>query len=405
MPNMDEYQRAIDSLPDNIFDTLIVGAGPAGATAALRLAGLGHRVLLLDREQFPREKICGDGLISDTIRCLQRAGLIDTVRKAGHGVSEVKIFSPSRVELTVKGDFVTLKRRSLDTLITQKAVSDGALFYRGKVKDVDIEPDGTVSATLAYSDRKVRARVGVLATGVRLDLLHKHGMVRKPRPDAVAMRCYVNSTYELRQMLVSFDRSIAPGYAWIFPLGGGEYNLGCGFSYRFKKKKTPSLHEVFRRFTEQFPIARDLMSKAKTISPLRGATLREGLCGISPRGPGNLLAVGETIATTYQLIGEGIGKAMESGEIAAEVVHEAIESNDFSRLSLYPKQLREKLGPRYQGYKIGERWVARPWLSDFLARRVQKSKFMQDSVADILTEAIDPRTLFSFRGIYRSFFH
>ena len=117
MQDTGEHQRAVDTLPDEIFDVLIVGAGPAGSTAALHLAGNGHRVLLLDREQFPREKICGDGLISDSIRCLERAGLIDVVRQVGHAVGVITTFSPSRVELNTEGEFITLKRRALDALV------------------------------------------------------------------------------------------------------------------------------------------------------------------------------------------------------------------------------------------------------------------------------------------------
>jgi geranylgeranyl reductase family protein len=404
MTDPGEQQRTADSLPDETFDVLIVGAGPAGSTAALHLAAKGHRVLLLDREQFPREKICGDGLISDSMKCLQRAGLLDSVRRLGHEVDAISTFSPSQVELRVKGDFITLKRRALDTLMAQKAVTHGALFCHGNVEELTVEADGSVTAILSRSRRALRARVGIIATGVRLDLLKNHGMVQQPKPSAVAMRCYVRSTYELDRMVVTFDRSITPGYAWIFPLGNGEYNLGCGYSYRFKKKKTPSLHEVFRIFTGQFPIARDLMNKAKAVSPLRGATLRWGLKGTSPHGPGNLLAIGETIATTFQMTGEGIGKAMESGELAAEVVHDALHSDNLSLLNQYPARLKADLEPRYLGYKIAEKWLSKPWLNDFVARRANKSKFINDSLAGILNETIDPRTIFSLRGILKSFF-
>ena len=119
MPDPVDCQQTVDSLPEEIFDVLIVGAGPAGSTAALNLAAKGHRVLLLDREQFPREKVCGDGLISDSINCLQRSGLIESVRRLGHQLNAISTFSPSRVELRVKGDFITLKRRALVTLLAQ----------------------------------------------------------------------------------------------------------------------------------------------------------------------------------------------------------------------------------------------------------------------------------------------
>src|SRR5437016_12531817 len=70
------WQHPVDSAPRAIWDVLIVGAGPAGSIAAFHLAARGHAVLLLDKKRFPRNKTCGDGLLSDALRVLERVGLL-----------------------------------------------------------------------------------------------------------------------------------------------------------------------------------------------------------------------------------------------------------------------------------------------------------------------------------------
>jgi flavin-dependent dehydrogenase len=84
--DQNSWQSTVDSLPDLLWDVMIIGAGPAGSMAALHLAAQGHKTLLLDKHRFPRNKTCGDGLIPDAIRCLQRAGLYEKVCQAGRQI-------------------------------------------------------------------------------------------------------------------------------------------------------------------------------------------------------------------------------------------------------------------------------------------------------------------------------
>ena len=131
--------------------------------------------------------------------------------------------------------------------------------------------------------------------------------------------------------------------------------------------------------------------------------LRCGLSGTRPLGPGNTLVLGESIGATFPFTGEGIGKAMETGEIAAEVADEALRSGDFERLRDFPRRIEHELRPKFLGYRIAENWFSRPWLNDFVARRIRRSRILQELVAGIVNETVDPRELFSLRGMIRSF--
>lgn len=385
------------------WDVAIVGAGPAGSAAAIQLAERGHKTLLIDKDSFPRDKVCGDGIIPDAIASLKRAGLYEDVCRLGYATSLVTVYSPSRIEFNVPGEFLTLKRFVLDELIARKAIESGASFCRSKIIDVEAQEDGTVLLTAAGESSPLQAKIAFIATGANIDLPDKLGMVRRAGPSAVALRCYVQSKLALDRLIITYDRSITPGYAWIFPLGDGEFNAGCGVTYPDSTSPRVNLRDVFRQFTLDFPLASEMMRQATGITPLKGAMLRCGLAGAQPAGRGNLLLIGETIGATFPFTGEGIGKAMETGELAASLADEALASNDYGRLREFPELLERELRPKYRGYQIAEDWFSKPWLNDFMARRISKSRFMQEAVAGLVNETVNPREIFSLRAIIRSF--
>jgi menaquinone-9 beta-reductase len=388
---------------NKIWDVVIIGAGPAGSTAAIHLAAQGHSVLLLDKDDFPRDKVCGDGLIADAIGALKRANLYEEVKALGFETSVGTVYSPSRITFDVRGQFITLKRILLDDLILKKALASGARFCKSRVTDIQVLADDTLAISFAESAEFIQARIVFVATGANVELPSKLGLVTHTNPSAVALRCYVRSSAALDRLIISYDRSIAPGYAWIFPLGDGEFNIGCGLAYRGTKPGRTNLREVFQHFIESFPLAAEIMGRADSMMPLKGAMLRCGLKGTCSQGPGSILILGESIGATFPFTGEGIGKAMETGELAAQVAHEALESSDIERLRTFPERLEKDLKHKFLGYQIAEDWFSKPWLNDLVARRISKSQFLQEAVAGLVNETVDPRKIFSLRGILRSF--
>ncbi|MDJ0984603.1 MAG: geranylgeranyl reductase family protein [Desulfobacterales bacterium] len=398
------WQSDIQSIPDQLWDVVIIGAGPAGATAACHLAAAHYKVLLLDRKKFPREKVCGDGLLPDSLRCLDAIGIGRKIRSHSHQESTCSIFSPSRNKVDIPGEFLTIKRSILDTIIAQNAVERGAVFAFGEANWLATESDGGVTFTIQGSDRRYRARIGMLATGVNVRLFrHLKWSVQK-RPSAVALRCYVRSTYPIDRLIVSYDKSIVPGYGWIFPLKDNEYNVGCGIRLHYVQKGNINLKKAFYKFVDAFPLARELMRQSDHRTALQAAALRCDFEGAHPYVNGPVVAVGETIGTTLPYLGEGIGKAIESSQMAAAAVSAALASEDLSKLNQYSQNVKSKLKPRYRGYRMAEKRLSRPWLNNFIIGRFGTSTYAQEMLAGMIAETKNPQDIFSLKGIVNTFF-
>lgn len=392
-------QVPVENLPDRPWDVIVVGAGPAGSICARTLAQAGRTVLMIDKESFPRHKSCGDMLIPDAVTILNRLGLLDQIRADAVGISNIRVFSPSRIRFDVPGDFLTLRRYELDHRLAQAAVASGTTLANGYVKSVEQHSDGV---SITADSLTLRARVAVIATGAAVELAQHAGLVAESHPYAVAMRFYVKSDYDLADVILSYDQPLLPGYAWIIPVGRKLFNVGCGIRLAPGESQPHGLKRHLNEFLADFPDGRALMSHGEPITKIAGAALRCGLHGNRALHDRRLLAIGETIGTTFPFTGEGIGKAMHSALIAAEVIHQALDSDQIS-LEEYPRRIAREIQPYYQGYEIAERWLGNAWLNDFVSRRVTRSRYLQDQLRDFVAETGDPRKLFSLGSIVRSF--
>ncbi|MGV8041980.1 MAG: NAD(P)/FAD-dependent oxidoreductase [Thermoanaerobaculaceae bacterium] len=387
-----------------VWDSVVVGAGPSGAITALHLARRGHQVALLDRAAFPREKVCGDGLISDSLRCLERAGSLDEVSRLAHQVNVGIVSSPSGIRVRVPGRYLTLRRVFLDDILRRNAVAAGAYFEKAAVRALRRVGNGLHEVLLAGGN-PMRAKTVVLAVGAEASLLRSSGFkIRSDEGSAVALRMYIRSAAHLEAMLVSYDRSISPGYAWIFPVGPREYNIGCGVFRHRRRARDLDLRQALREFTQNVPEAIQVMAgRLDEGTKPRGGTIWSGLAGAEPVSSEGVLAVGEAIGTTLPMTGEGIGKAMESGELASEAVSAFLSTGREEDLLGYSRSVKTQLLPKYRGYLRAQRWLSVSWINDFFCRRALSSPRFADAVAGILTESADPSEVLSVRGVLHSF--
>ena len=251
----------------------------------------------------------------------------------------------------------------------------------------------------------LRTQYALIATGADDALLRRTApSLEASRPSAIALRCYVRSTARVdRLRAISYGREILPGYAWIFPLRGGDNNVGCGVFFSqgcpWRCEPADDVQSIRRQLSRSS--RRDEPVRTRHAAEGRAAALRPLGSNRAPEIP-RVLAIGETIGTTFPFTGEGIGKAMETGELAARTVRDAIEHRDPSRLHHFGARIEREFGPRYLGYRAAERWLSRPWITDIFARRARESDFLRSALGGILNETIDPRTVFSLSGLTRA---
>lgn len=399
-------------------EVLVVGAGPAGSAAALSLARAGIDVLLVDQHAFPRDKVCGDGLIPDAHRALDRLGLLDAVMARARPARHLRCVAPRGGRIDVPGTLAVLPRRELDLLLARGAAEAGARMHAPlRYLEPLREADGRVAGAVlqAGSERRtVRARWTVLATGAVPQAPIAAGMCTRRLPSAVALRGYVNNEAmagRITALEVLWHRALRHGYGWIFPCPGGVFNIGVGVAGSHRdtgdgrgRMQEVNLRTMFDAFVAIHPPARALMQGGRLLGALKGAPLRCSLAGATLAASG-LLVAGEAAGSTYALTGEGIGKALETGLLAAEALRVGLgQAQDDAAIADRYRASVEALRPRFAVYEQAEVVNDRPWLVDLLVWSARRSPHRLQRMSGVLEETHMPSQLLSARSFARLLF-
>ncbi|MEO3689957.1 geranylgeranyl reductase family protein [Roseateles paludis] len=392
-------------------DVLVIGAGPAGSACARLLAQSGRRVWVVDQHPMGRDKTCGDGLIPDAHHALARLGLLDAVMARAEPVAHVGCIGPRGGRIDVPGSLAVLPRRELDELLLRAAIDAGAHFEQARF-EAPIEEDGrVVGARLKRGDElvDVRAPWVVLATGAVPKALQAAGMCERHTPSGVALRGYIKAPSmvgRIKALEVVWHQAVRPGYGWIFPAPDGCFNIGVGVTDSHRdlqgkgKKKDVNLRAIFDAFVAAYKPAQQLLAEGQWVGELKGAPLRCTLTGARWTRPG-LLVTGEAAGSTYSFTGEGIGKALETGMLAADALLAAFDDDTAAR-ARYEAALTA-LKPKFDLYERANRVNAYPWLADLLIWRAKKSPRLLKRMSGVLNETSNPGNLVSLKGLARLF--
>lgn len=310
-------------------DVVVIGAGPAGSSAATWVARGGRDALLIDSAEFPRDKTCGDGLTPRAVHEMQLLGLggwLDGcirhhgLRLSGFG-ADVEVPWPGPTFPTRSS---AVPRMELDDRIRQVAADAGARMLLGtKAVGVSHDSSGRVDAVLLADGTRVACRTLIVADGARSTLGRELGRTwHQETVYGVAARGYlatprsaepwISSDLELR----SSDGQVLPGYGWIFPLGNGEVNIGVGALATSKRPADVALRPLMKHYTD---LKRDSWEFEGQPRAIASALLPMGGAVSGVAGP-NWMLIGDAAACVNPLNGEGIDYGLETGRLAAELL-------------------------------------------------------------------------------------
>jgi geranylgeranyl reductase family protein len=372
--------------PDQDAEVIVVGAGPAGSSVATYLARSGVDVLLLEKTEFPREKVCGDGLTPRGVKQLIDLG-IDTSEEAGWVRSRgLRILTG---DLTLELDWpdltsyppygVSRTRHDFDDLLAKLAVKAGARLYeRTTVTSAITDPTGRVVGVEAKvgperTPVNYRAPLVLACDGVSARLALSVGIQKnEKRPMGVAVRQYYKSPRHddpfIEGHLELWDRSdprdpkLLPGYGWAFPLGDGTVNVGLGMLSTSASFRNTDYRALLRQWLDGTPEEWGYREE-NAIGKVGGAGLPMGF-NRTPHYRDGLLLLGDAGGMVSPFNGEGISAAMESAQIAAEVVVQALARREGpSReraLEAYPRAVRELMGGYYQLGNVFAKIIGKP---------------------------------------------
>jgi flavin-dependent dehydrogenase len=304
-----------------------------------------------------------------------------------------------------------LPRKALDLILCGAAVAAGARMFAPARFVAPVEEAGVVvGATLQHGDatRTLRCRWLVLASGAVPQALMAAGMSTRTTPSGIALRGYVKNDAmvgRIDKLEFVWHRAVTPGYGWIFPCGDGVFNIGVGIADSHEADggksagRERNLREVMDDFTRVYAPARELMAGGTPLGAMKGAPLRCTLEGARFTRPG-LIVTGEAAGSTYSFSGEGIGKAMETGMLAAEAV--LAGGADAEVRVGYEARLRA-LKPRFDLYQRANSVNRYPWLVDLLIWRAKRNAGLVRRMSGVLNETSNPGNLVSFKGFRRLF--
>lgn len=402
-------------MPGSDADVIVVGAGPGGSAAAYHLARHGATVLLLEKTELPREKVCGDGLTPRAVAQLVRMGVdLDTpgwlrnkgLRVIGGGV-RLELDWPDLASFPDYG--LTRTRHDFDHILAKRAEAAGAVLktrhtVTGPVLDEATGRVVGVTATHDGAEVTFRAPITIAADGVSGRLPLALGVTkREDRPLGVAVRryyrcparhddMYLESWLELRSRR---DRdALLPGYGWIFGMGDGRVNVGLGVLNSSAAFGRTNYRRLLTDWLGATPADWGLADEANADGPARGAALPMGFNRV-PHYTRGVMLVGDTGGMVNPFNGEGISYAMESGELAAEVAVQALArptpAGQERVLQQYPHLLKARYGGYYRIGGLFVKLIGRPQVMKLATRHGMPHPTLMRFVLKLMANLTDPR--------------
>ena len=331
------------------LDLIVVGAGPAGIAAAITAKRAGLSMLVVDKATFPRDKCCGDGLTTGALRTLEALGLDLATVASCTAVAGAWVRSPNG--RTVEFPFPS--GRGLYGAVTPRFELDAALVALARDAGVEVldghalvgarpGPEAITLSIDGLGERDARFVIG--ADGMWSPLRKMLGLAETGYlGEWHAFRQYAHGVTgsAAERLWVWFEPDLLPGYMWSFPLPDGRVNIGFGV-----------LRDGARRIQDMKDLWPDLLARPHIVDALGPGVVLEGRHLAWPiparidralSGAGRALFVGDAVASTDPLTGEGIGQALQTGIAAARAIARGTSSGPAQVQRAYRQALDREL--------------------------------------------------------------
>ncbi len=384
-------------------DVIVVGAGPAGSAVAFYLATAGLDVLVLEKTRFPREKVCGDGLTPRAVKALTAMGVPIGERDGWLRNKGLRIIGGGgRIEVpwpdlsSYPGFGLVRTRLDFDEILARHAEKAGARLLEGvnvtgpllddrtgriigvtARQSAAAREDASSGTAIEDQDERIfRGRLVVAADGNSSRLSVSMGLQRREdRPIGVAVRTYYSTPRHDDEYLEAWldlwdGNSLLPGYGWIFGMGDGTSNVGLGLLNTSAAFQHIDYRALLRRWLAAMPAEWGLREENRT-GPVRGAALPMGF-NRTPHYTRGMLLAGDSGGMINPFNGEGIAYALESGEIAARVIAQALArptaASAEAALHGYPAALAGAYGGYYAMARTFVQMIGHPGFMKFATR-------------------------------------
>lgn len=400
-------------------DIVIIGGGPGGVATALTLAKAGVPSTILEKAVFPRDKVCGDAISGKVVATLNRLDPGIMQRFQGHpaqvGSWGVSFVAPNRKVLRVP--FQRDYDAAADTppgFISQRFAFDHFLWKEAQAHPLIRTYENWSVSDLVWQDNHwhisadtgavCTAQLLIIANGAQSSFSRSIGGLEKDHAHYCAgIRTYWRGVQNLEAdnfIELHFVKDFLPGYLWIFPLANGLANVGVGMRSDYIGKRKVNLKQELLRILQEDPTFTARFADADMVDGPKGFGLPLGSKKRRISGDHYLL-IGDAASLIDPFTGEGIGNAIISGKVAAEVAMEALAKADTSahQLAQYDQEVYRKLWRELQlSYRL-QQLVNYPWLFNLVVNKANRNTTVRETIS-CMFEDLDMRQRLRQPGFY-----
>jgi menaquinone-9 beta-reductase len=387
-------------------DVCIVGAGPAGSIAALFLAKQGVDCILADKESFPRDKICGDGISGWVLSVLGELDqeFLERLSKQpflchsygirivapNHCQIDLPFIIQNSAESELPPGFIG-RRLEFDNFLVEEVRKKKEITFLESTEIKTFRNAGTHAELTTGAGEQINVKLVIFSNGANSIFMKEPGGILKTKKSTMSgIKTYyqgVTGFHQQNYVELHFLKTILPGYLWLFPLPGGLANVGIGLDQKRIAKKKINLKKVMFEAIETIPYLKERFVNAKQISRIEAYNLPlwDGRRALSGE---RFMLAGDAASLIDPVTGEGMGHAAISGMLAAKQAAASIQAGDFSAgfMQHYDDNLYQKIGRELMISSKILKFIRYPWLFNLVVTRALGSKSLREKLTLAMTD-------------------